>query len=219
MNVSHVICIDFEPGVPGRDIAAEVAETLHLPLLDWEITARAASKLNLSERSVATLEGEPNHPIERWILAAAEGDQAIGLTGPTSAQSDPRLQRRRPLMHAIRDAIAELATFPCVIADHQVGYALDERRDAIRVLLRADRVQRQRWLDEKGQAWSEDPPRPVEKLDRAMCTYIKQAYGRPWPDPRIYHFVIDVDSLTLERSAFLVSEFVRSARAGEDFRQ
>ena len=219
MTITHVICVDFEPGIPGREIAAEIAETLGLPLLDREITARAASKLNLSEASVATLEGEPNHPIERWILAAAEGDQAIGLTGPTSAQSDPKLQPRRPLMHAIRDAIDELATLPCVIADHQAGYALDERRDAIRVLLRADRVQRQRWLEEKGQGWSENPLGPVEKVDRAMRAYIKQAYGRPWPDPQIYHFVIDVDSLTVERSAFVVSEFVRSTGAGEEFRK
>jgi len=41
VNVSHVICLDFEPGIPGREIAAEVAETLRLPLVDWEIVTGA----------------------------------------------------------------------------------------------------------------------------------------------------------------------------------
>jgi hypothetical protein len=82
MNASQVICIDFEPGIP----AAHVAQTLRLPLLDQEITAGAARKLNVSEMSVATLEDEPDHPVERWILAAAEGDQAIDLTGARRQQ-------------------------------------------------------------------------------------------------------------------------------------
>ncbi len=217
MNASPVICIDFEPGIPGHEIAAHVAKTLWLPLLDREIVARATAKLNLPERLVARLEGEPDHPIERWLLAAAEGEQALGIVGCTTPQSDPIMQPRRPLMHAIREAIEEVATQPCVIANHQAAYALDGRREAVRVLLYADRAQRQLWLREQPPARSDDQDRPVDELDRAKRTYVKQAYGRHWPDSHIYHLAIDVGRLPLERSAFLVSEFVRSTRAGGDF--
>ena len=156
MNVSQVICIDFEPGIPGRQIAAEVAEALCLPLLDREINTRAAAKLALAVPVAAALEGEPDHPIERWILAAAEGDQALGIVGRTTPQSDPILQPRRPLMNAIREAIGEDASQPCVIANHHAAYALGRRCDAIRVLLLANRGQRQRWLDEQRAASSDD---------------------------------------------------------------
>ena len=213
MNASHAICIDFQPGIPGHEIAAHVAKTLRPPLLDREIVARATAKLNLPERLVARLEGEPDHPIERWLLAAAEGDQALSMVGRTTPQSDPIMQPRRPLMHAIREAIAEVATQPCVIANHQAAYALDGRREAVSVLLCADRAQRQLWLREQPPARSEDRDRPVDALDRAKRTYVKQAYGRHWPDSHIYHLAIDVGRLQLERSAFLVCEFARSTRA------
>lgn len=219
MNASHVICIEFEPGIPGREIAARVAKTLRLPLLDREIVARATAKLNLPERLAARLEGEPDHPIERWLLAAAEGDQALGIVCCTTPQSDPIMQPRRPLMHAIREAIEEVATQACVIANHQAAYALDGRREAVRVLLCADRAQRQLWLREQPPAHSEDRDRPVDELDRAKRTYIKQSYGRHWPDSHFYHLALDVGRLPLERSAFLVCEFVRSRRAGGDFTQ
>ena len=210
MNASHVICIDFEPGVPGRQIAAEVAEALCLPLLDQEINARAAAKLTLAVPMATALEGEPDHPIERWFLAAAEGDQGLGIVGRTTPQSDPILQPRRPLMHAIRAAIGEVASHPCVIANHHAAYALDGRGDAIRILLSANRAQRQRWLDEQGPASAEDRVQPVEELDRAQRTYVRQAYGRDWPDSRIYHLVLDVSRLPVEHSARLVADYARS---------
>jgi hypothetical protein len=114
MNAPHATCIDFEPGLRGRALAAPVAQTLRIPLLNREITAGAARKLNVSEMSVATL-----------------GDE----------------------------------------------------------------------------------------LDRAKRLYVKQAFGLPWPDSRIYDLVIDVGSLPLEQSAPLVAECAGSARGGADYTQ
>lgn len=62
MTALRVVCIDFEPGVPGREIASMVAKTLRLPLLDREITDGAARKLGLSEWSAAMLEHERATP-------------------------------------------------------------------------------------------------------------------------------------------------------------
>lgn len=213
MNVLCVICIDFEPGIPGPEVAAMVAKTLRLPLLDREITAGAARKLGLSECSVAMLEHEPDQPIERWILAAAEGDQAIGLSARTSVRSDPALQSRRPLMHAVREVIQEV-TAPCVIANHEAAYALCSRPEALRVFLYADRAQREQWLREGPPARSASQDRTVEELDRAKRTYVRQSYGRGWPDLHLYDLTLDIGRLTPEQAAFLVSEYVRSIRTG-----
>lgn len=56
MSASYVICIDFQPGIPGREIASEIAEILCLPLLDREINTRAAAKLTLAAPMTAALE-------------------------------------------------------------------------------------------------------------------------------------------------------------------
>ena len=214
MNVSHVICIDFEPGIPVRAIAAEVAETVGLPLVDREIVAGETAKLNLPERLVAALEGEPDHPIQRWLLAAAEGDQDLGISDGTTPQTDPVMQPRRPLMRAFREAIQEAATQPCVIANHQACYALAGRHETMRVLLCADPSERQLWLREHSPADWADRDRLVDERDRAQRAYVKQAYSRRWPDLRIYHLTLDVGRLTLERSAYLISEFARSTPPG-----
>ena len=214
MKISQVICIDFEPGIPGHEVAAEVAETLGLPLVDREIVARATARLTLPERLVAALEGEPDHPIQRWLLAAAEGDQDLGISGGTTPQTDPVMQPRRPLMRAFREAILEVANQPCVIANHHACNALSGQRETMRVLLYADPAKRQLWLREGSSADLAERDRLVNERDRAQRTYVKQAYGRCWPDLRIYHLTLDVGRLTLERSAYLISEFARSSPPG-----
>ena len=219
MNVSHVICIDFEPGIPGGAIAAEVAEILRLPLLDREIITRATAKLELPAPMVAALEGEPDHPIERWLLAAAEGDQALGIVGRTTSQSDPIMQPRQPLMRAIRESIEEVSGQPCVIANHHAAYILEGRREAIRILLSAGRTQRQRWLDEQRPSLAENRARRIEELDRAERAYVRQAYRRHWPDWQIYHLVVDMGMLPIERTAHLVADYARSIRRAGDLTQ
>lgn len=215
MSASRVICIDFEPGIPGREIAAQVAHCLEIPLLDGEIISKAAATLNLSPRTVISLEGEPDHPIERWFLAAGEGDQSFGLVGPTTVQSDPSMQPRPPLMRAIRQAIQELAIQPCVIVDHDGAYALQDRAGAIRVFLRAPSFCRQGWLDQQHEGTRPEQKRTVDRVDEGKRAYIKQAYGRPWPDPRIYHFMIDVEGLRPDRSGLLVAEYAISVEQGQ----
>lgn len=217
MNVSHVICIDFEPGIPGGEIASEVAQTLGLPLMDQEIITRATAKLKLPTPVVAALECVPDHPIERWLLAAAEGDQALGIVGRTTPQSDPILQPRRPLMHAIQEAIKEVACQPCVIVGHHAAYALNGRTGAILVLLWADRTQRQKWLDQRQPVLVAGRSRVLDEIDRNEGTYVRQAYGRPRPDSRIYQLVVDVGRLRLKLTACLVVDYVRSMRRDGDF--
>ena len=215
MSGSRVICIDFEPGIPGREIAAKVARCLKLPLLDPEIITRAARMLNLATRTVASLEDEPDHSIERWFLAAGEGDRSVGLVGPTTVQSDPSMQSRRPLMQAIRQAVRELAVQPCVIADHDGAYALQDRAGIVRVFLHAPLSYRQGWLHQQREGECAEPQRMVDRVDAGKRAYIKQAYGRPWPDPRIYHFMIDVDGLRPERSGLLVAEYAISVEQAQ----
>lgn len=113
-------------------------------------------------------------------------------------------------MHAIRDAIKDLVTQPCVIADHCAVYALEGRREAVRVLLCADRARREQWLDDLRPAGTHDSVRSLDELDRAERIYVRQAHGRHWPDFRIYHLVIDVGRLPLDCGARLVAEYVGS---------
>lgn len=215
MSGSRAICIDFEPGIPGREIAAQVAQCLQLPLLDAAIMTRAAARLNFSARTVISLEREPDHPIERWFLAAGEGDQSLGLVGPTTVQSDPWMQPRRPLMQAISQAVKELAIRPCVIAGHDGAYALHDLAGVVRVFLRAAHSCRQRWLDQEREGGCAEPKRMVDRVDAGKRAYIRQAYGRPWPDPRIYHFMIDVGGLRPEQSGRLVAEYAMSVEQGQ----
>lgn len=200
--IQTIICVDFEPGIPGGGIARAIAAALDLPCVDREITSHAARKLQLSEACVAALEGEPDHPIERWLVAAAEGDQAIGLTSRTTVQSDPVMQSRRPIVNAIREATRELATRSCVIAGHDSAYTLAGRSDAISVLLTARRERREMLLREE--------TRSIDQLDRAKRAYIKQAYGRCWPDLDLYQLALDVGDLSIDSASDLVATFVRT---------
>jgi hypothetical protein len=207
-----VVCIDFEIGIPGPEIARRVAALLSLPFIDREIVSLAARKLNLPEPCVAALEGEPDHPIRRWILAAAEADATIGLAGPTSAKTDRLLQPRRPVMKAIREAIKEVAHTPGVIAGHESGYELEQRPDAVRVLLRADPTHRVRLLAEKSDPGEGIGLRRLKELDRAKRAYVKQMHGRPWPEPTRYELALDVGTLSIDSAAEAVVGFVRTAR-------
>jgi hypothetical protein len=206
-----VVCIDFEAGIPGPEIARRVAELLRLPLIDREIVSMVARKLDLPEVHVAAVEGEPDHPIQRWILAAAEGDATIGLAGPTSAKTDPLMQPRRPVMQAIREAIREVAQRPSVIAGHESGYELERRPDAVRVLLRADRTRRERWFAGESALGAGTGLKRIDELDRAKRAYVKQMHGRAWPDPERYQLTLDVGPLSTDGAAEAVVAFVRKA--------
>lgn len=211
-----VVCIDFETGIPGPEIARRVADLLGLPLIDREIVSRAALKLDLPEAQVAALEGEPDHPIQRWILAAAEADATIGLARPTSARTDPLLQPRRPVMEAIREAIREAAHRPSVIAGHEAGYELRRQPDAVRFLLRADRTHRVRWLPGQPALGARERLRRLDELDRAKRNYVKQMHGRVWPDTTAYELTVDVGFLSIDDAAEAVVEYVRTVAGAAD---
>ena len=201
-----VVWIDYEPGIPAGIVATRVAATLDLPVIDREITAQAAHRLGIPMQLASELEVEPDHPVERWLLAAAEGDQAVGLWGPTTAQSDPLLQPRAELMAAVRAAIQELLVPPCVIVGHEAGYILEGQDDKTRVLLRAERSIRQRWLMDKPGRMGRR--KSVAQLDRAKRTYVRQMFGRCWPEIASYELIVDVTQHSWKATADVIAGFV-----------
>jgi hypothetical protein len=188
--------IAAQEGTGGERIAAELAASAGVPLLDRHSLALFAHELDPEE-----LEVEDFEEIEERIggrLRTLAFSMAI-TTGPAAAAALQELQLRHKLPELGRAVIGEAARQPCVILAPAAFAALPQHPGAIHVRLRAPLASRialyqREHLVDRGCA-----EKAIKHDDHIKHALVRSLYHAELDDDRHFALVLDASRFTPER--------------------
>jgi len=203
-----VVCISFQDGSGGREIAGVAAGLLGVSIVDEEIVARAAIEAGVDDAVVADVERRKS-ALMRLLDGLGTSGMAAGYVPTPAVPEQPPSDAVRGMIRSVIEETA--ADGGAVILAHAASFALGGRDDVLRVLLtaseqtRADRLMSALDLDAK------DAARTIKRSDAARADYIKRFYGIGAELPTHYDLVINTDNIDAELGARLIV-----AAAGDD---
>ncbi len=200
-----VITIARSYGSGGRTLGKLLAQRLGMNYYDREILRIASDESGINE----ALFGQADERLKKSPLPGIlrkhpyKGD---GVLPPESADfvSDDNL------FHYQAKVIRELAAQEsCIIIGRCADYVLREHPSVIRLYFYAPlndcvvRVMNQNGLSEK------EAVKKIEKIDKYRAAYYRYYTGRDWNDARNYNFCLDTTSMSYEKLAEVVENFVQ----------
>jgi hypothetical protein len=188
--------IAAQEGTGGERIAAELAGSAGVPLLNRHTLARFAHELNPDELDVEDLEAIEERFGGRLRMLALS--MAI-MTGPAAAAAVEELRFRRKLPELGRAVVGEAARGPCVILAPAAFAALPEHRGAINVRLRAPfacriaAYQRDHLVD-RGHA-----EKAIARDDHLTSALVRSLYHVDIDDDGLFTVALDASRLAPDR--------------------
>ncbi|HEY2466527.1 MAG TPA: cytidylate kinase-like family protein [Terracidiphilus sp.] len=181
------ITIEREFGCGASDIASLVASRLGWSLWDQRLTQEIARLTNCSPAAVERREWRTDPLVYRLFRDFLRGAFEGGLP-PTD-----RLQ----LLDARRiAAVSEIAvktalsSGPSVIVGRGAQYFLRNRNDVFHVFLYAPRDYKIRRMIARG-ATQEKATEQIDTTDKARAAFIRQYLGLKWPEPNLFHAMLN----------------------------
>ena len=198
------VCISHAAGAGGEEVGRLVAERLGFLYVDEEIVARAAARGGVQAADVASEERRKSLAA-RVLEAIAQGGDAWAMGGsvPLAAGEELSSDDIRVL---IRETIEQTAARGnAVIVAHAASHAVGPGPSVLRVLVtaspetRATRVAGAEGLDQARAG------RAVKDSDAGRADYLKRFYDVGEELPTHYDLVFNTDTLSVERTAELIS--------------
>jgi len=78
----------------------------------------------------------------------------------------------------------------CVIVGRGAPYFLRDREDAFHTFIYAPREEKIRRVEETGKKRAE-AIQLIASIDHERATFVKQYFGKEWPNPHLYHMMIN----------------------------
>ena len=103
-----------------------------------------------------------------------------------------------------------------VIMGRCAGYVLAGTEGLIRIFLYGDEDARIARIVEKGLCTEEEAPRRVKRMDRERRDYHRYYTGQDWTDFRNYDLMLDVSKLGVDKTAELISQYIKIHGYGEE---
>lgn len=185
----HAVTIEREFGCGGSEIASLVAGRLGWNLWDERLTEEIARLTESTPQAVERREWRTDPVVYRIFKDFLRGAFEGGLP-PT---------HRLHLLDAHRiAAVSEtavknaFASGPSVIVGRGAQYFLRNRPDVFRVFLYASRDCKIRRLISNG-APQKKAIEQIDTTDRARATFVKQYLGLKWPEPHLYHVMLNTE--------------------------
>jgi Cytidylate kinase-like family len=185
----HAITIEREFGCGGSEIASLVASRLGWNLWDELLTEEIARLTQSTPQAVEQREWRTDPVVYRIFKDFLRGAFEGGLP-PTDRLR--LLDARR--IAAVSEAAVQTAisSGPSVIVGRGAQYFLRNRTDVFHVFLYASRDCKTRRLISRGV-----PPKKVieqiDTTDRARATFVRQYLGLKWPEPHLYHVMLNTE--------------------------
>jgi cytidylate kinase len=188
--------ISAQEGTGGDQVAAELAASAGVPLLDRQTLARFAHELNPDELEVEEIEEIEERLGGRLRMLALS---MAMMTGAAAAAALPEIKLRQKLPELGRAVFNAAARQPCVILSPAAFAALAEHPGAIHVRLRAPLASRiaayQRdHLVDRGRA-----EKAITRDDHVKSALVRSLYHVEIDDDRLFALVLDAGRFTPER--------------------
>jgi cytidylate kinase len=181
-----LVTIDREYRSGGSEIARALGERLGWRVWDEQLTLEIARRMECGCSAVEILQ-EQRDPLYYRLLKAffrgsAEGVQNVGRLKMVDAD-------------CIREIAAEVVT-AAATAGHSVivgrgsAYALHDRPHVFHVFVYAPLDEKLRRMEHAG-VTRRRAITLLESVDRDRAAFIKQYFGRDWPDRHLFHLMIN----------------------------
>ncbi len=204
-----IVTISRQAASRGEQVARRTAELLEVPLIDPEVVARAALRLELHREEMSVPEQADRLGTRLAAisleLAGDDTDDLSWTLAPLPSTDNP--DYRRVIESMIR-ALAEENSF--VIAGFPAQHVLGEAGKAVHALVVAPlaaRVQRMVLREDLAPRVAE---RVLRDSDRDRNEFYKRNYTMQWDDPANYDCVLNTARLGVEEAAGVI---VVTARA------
>lgn len=185
----HAITIEREFGCGGSEIARLIASRLGWNLWDERLTEEIARLMGTTPEAVERREWQTDPVVYRIFKDFLRGAFEGGLP-PTGRL---RLLDARRIAAVSETAVqTAFSSAPSVIVGRGAQYFLRNRTDVFRVFLFASRDSKIRRLISRG-APQKKAIEQIDTTDRARATFVKQYLGLKWPEPHLYHVMLNTD--------------------------
>ncbi len=183
----RVITIEREFGCGASEIASAVAGRLGWNLWDERLTLEIARLTESTPQAVEKREWRADPVVYRIFQDFLRGAFEGGLPPTNRLHS---LDARR--IAAVSEAAVKtaLSSGPSVIVGRGSQFFLHNCKDVFHVFLYASRDEKIRRLISKGEAENRAITL-VDTTDKARATFVRQYLGRKWPDPHLYHVMLN----------------------------
>lgn len=204
-----VITIARQFGAGGEPVAQILARKLGADLLDKQIVAEVAQRLEIPDAEVESEDEAPGSFLTRLLTAL--GTTTIEFSAPPEVAawappySDPAFDPRRAILSITQQVVREAArTGNAVIVGRGSAYLLRDEPDALHVFLQAPVPARLRFAMELFEIGEEEARKRMKHTDANRAAYVRQVYGHDWQHPAHYHLVIDTERLGFEPTADVI---------------
>jgi cytidylate kinase len=181
------ITIDREYGSGGSAIAEKLAAERGWALWDQNLTCEIAKHARCERAAVEKREERRDSLYYRLLKSFIRG----GFEGSLNAEpllevvdSDTLIQVTQKL---VRRAAAD---GNCVIVGRGSAYFLQDVPDAFLVFVYSTRTDKMRRLQSQGKS-SHEAMYLIETIDRERAAFIKQYYGKCWPDRYLFDLIVN----------------------------
>jgi cytidylate kinase len=186
MATFDVITLDREFGAGGSDIARKLGDRLGWKVWDEQLTHEIARVMDCDSAAVEARE-EVQDPLYYRMLKAFFRGSAEGV------QNAPRLKMVdadciREVTERVVRAKAERGY--AVLVGRGSAYYLRDRPGVFHVFVYAPYADKVRRLQSRGESL-EEAEHLAETVDRERAAFIKRYFRREWPDPYLFHLMVN----------------------------
>ena len=178
----QIITIEREFASGGSQIGQLLSDRLGIPVYGREILEKAAEKWHVTPEHIEHLEESSTNSLLYSLVAM--GRSSTGQ--PTGLSSSDALSLTEASI--IRELAAE---GKCIFVGRCAGWVLRERKDTLRVFIRADEEHRLERAISQYQLPPEIAKKTMRQIDRRRANFYHANTGLLWQERSGYHMVLD----------------------------
>lgn len=194
MNYYYAL-IEREYGSAGTEIGEKLSELGQIPCYGAEILEKVSESLGIGVDRIQRYEEKATNSFLYSIYLM--GRITDGTEGHLSNEGQIYVEEQR----VIRELAAQ---GPAVFVGRCAVNAFDERKDVLKVFVRADKELRKKRAVESYGISPNEAETVVHKFDRKRSGYYAANTGRDWHDPSNYHLILDSGKLGTEQCAKII---------------
>jgi cytidylate kinase len=182
-----VITIDREYGSGGSAIAEKLAGERGWALWDQNLTCEIAKHARCERAAVERREERRDSLYYRLLKSFIRG----GFEGSLNAEPLLEVVDSDTLIQVTQKLVRRAASDGnCVIVGRGSAYFLQDVPDAFHVFVYSTRTDKMRRLQGQGKS-SHEAMNLIETIDRERAAFIKQYYGKCWPDRYLFDLIVN----------------------------
>ena len=199
-----VITISRQFGAGGRTLGEMISKQLEYTFVDNEIIQMVARKAKVSTNWVESIEKEAGGKLLKFMSGLVRKSFVERILDDERGYIDEEIYV--DLLHNIIGQLADEGN--AVILGRGGQYILRDHKDVTHVLLIADKEDRIRFMEEHYDLSEAQALQAVNREDKRRVNLYRKFGKENYDHPDLYHLVLNMSKLDLEKTCDLVCELV-----------